>query len=272
MAKAKAKTAKSTTKSTSIVTFLLDRSGSMDSCKPATIEAFNAYLGGLQEETEAEISFTFLQFDTQSLDKVYVAVPVADAQRLTTASYLPRGGTPLIDAAVKTIHAVDVSLVARSDKPKIVVCFQTDGHENASTEHTWEELRALVTQKTAEGWQFNFMGAGIDGYAQAAKMGVGAMNTMSYDHTNLAATNHAFAASASNARSFATGRSLNTNYSAKQRASSGDRFGHAHGVGGVSASPVASQIATARAQPLDLTSPVAPVAPKRRQTVPDIKL
>lgn len=266
MAKAKAKPAKSTVKPTSIVTFLLDRSGSMDSCKPATIESFNAYLGGLQEETEAEISFTFLQFDTQSLDKICVAIPVSDAKRLTAATYLPRGGTPLIDAAVKTIHAVDASLAARSDKPKIVVCFQTDGHENASSEHTWEELRALVTQKTAEGWQFNFMGAGIDGYAQAAMMGVGAMNTMSYDHTNMGTTRAAFAASASNTRSFATGQSMSTAYSGVQRVNSGDRFGQAHGVGGVA--PVATQVAAQPTQKLDLTSATTHTAPRRRQIVP----
>jgi uncharacterized protein YegL len=261
MAKAKAKTAKSTVKPTSIVTFLLDRSGSMDSCKPATIESFNAYLGGLQEETEAEISFTFLQFDTQSLDKVCVAIPVSDAKRLTAATYLPRGGTPLIDAAVKTIHAVDASLAARSDKPKIVVCLQTDGHENASSEHTWEELRALVTQKTAEGWQFNFMGAGIDGYEQAAKMGVGAGSTMSYDHTNLAASNSAFVASAANTRSFVTGQSVNTQYSASQRASSGDRFAQNHGVG-----------VTPATQTLDLTGLKTQTPTKRHQAVADINL
>jgi hypothetical protein len=47
------------------------------------------------------------------------------------------------DAAVKTIRAVDASLASRSDSPKVVICIQTDGQENQSTEHTWEELRGF---------------------------------------------------------------------------------------------------------------------------------
>jgi hypothetical protein len=243
-------------KPTSLVTFLLDRSGSMTACKAVTIEAFNGYIAGLQVETEATINFTFLQFDTQSLDKVCVAVPVSDVRPLTNATYQPRGGTPLIDAAMKTIKAVEGSLASRDDKPRVVICIQTDGEENTSTEYTWEELRGVVTRKTVDGWQFNFMGAGIDGYIQAAKMGVGAMNTMSYDPTNPDSTLAAFRATAENTRSFGAGRSMNTSYSMKQRTDSGDRFASHHLSGD-----------------LDLTTsqPAARIA-SRRKTVPDISL
>lgn len=258
-------------KPTSLVTFLLDRSGSMSACKAATIEAFNGYLGGLQAELDAKISFTFLQFDTGSLDKLCVAIPVSDARPLSDVTYQPRGGTPLIDAAVKTINAVAVALASRDDRPKVVVCIQTDGEENASTEHSWEELRGLITAKTEEGWQFNFMGAGIDAYDQGAKMGIGALNTVSYDSADLASTRSVFAASASNAASFSAGRSANTEYSMSQRAASGDRFW----TGGTPnvMPPAAQSIASA---PLDLsassTSIPTPVKSARRLAVPNISL
>lgn len=254
------------TQPTSLVTFLLDRSGSMDMCKPATIEAFNGYLSGLQAEPDAAITFTFLQFDSGSLDKVCVAIPVKDAVPLTAQSYQPRGGTPLIDAAVKTIRAVETSLGSRDDKPKVIICIQTDGEENESREHTWEELRGLVTAKTTEGWQFNFMGAGIDGYVQAQKMGIMAESAVSYDSRDLRATRASFAASASNHASFAAGRSMNTAYTAHQRASSGDRFGASHGV--------APSLDYTSSSALDLTKPAPPaVRPTtRRQSVPDIAL
>ncbi len=212
------------TKPTSLVTFLLDRSGSMISIKPATIESFNAYLSGLQAEPDAEIFFTFLQFDSQSLDKIFVAIPVKDAIPLTSSSFLPRGGTPLIDAAVKTIHAVSASLEKRIDKPSVVICIQTDGEENSSREHTLEELNGLITAKTAEGWQFNFMGAGIEAYEQASRMGIMAANTVSYNAHSLAASRAAFAASASNAGSFSARRSTSTEYTSEQRRMSGDKF------------------------------------------------
>ena len=78
MPKSKKTTAKSARKPDSIlVTFLLDRTGSMASCKDATIEAFNAYLGTLKADPKG-VFFTFLQFDSVSLDKIHVADPVKD--------------------------------------------------------------------------------------------------------------------------------------------------------------------------------------------------
>lgn len=215
-------------KPTSLVTFLLDRSGSMISCRDATIEAFNGYIAGLKAEQEAEISFTFLQFDTQSLDKCCVNLPITEVVDLSRATYSPRGGTPLIDAAVKTIRAVDAALATRGDRPKVVICIQTDGAENGSTQHTWEELRGLVTAKTEAGWAFNFMGAGIEGYDQATRMGVQAVNTMSYASHDIGATRSAFTASAANTASFSAGRSANTAYSVGQRMQSGDAYYQNH--------------------------------------------
>jgi hypothetical protein len=82
------------------------------------------------------------------------------------------GGTPLIDAAYKTVKAVENAIVRDKINPKVVICILTDGHENQSVEHTWEEptasirkpgsptcFKALIESRIAEGWQFNFMGA-----------------------------------------------------------------------------------------------------------------
>lgn len=264
---------------TSLVTFLLDRSQSMESCRDATIEAFNGYLSGLQAEKEAKIDLTFLQFDTISLDKVHVSVPVKDALPLNRSTYQPRGGTPLIDASVKTINAVATSLTQRDDKPKVIVCIQTDGEENASTEHTWEELQGLIKSKQAEGWEFNFMGAGIDAYQQGSRMGISMANTVSYDHRDRHATRSAFVAASANAASFSSGRSANTAYSVQQKVASGDRFDPAI------ADALRDKILAARttalqpsvqpvSAPLDLTTstPMASAPPRRRSVVPDIKL
>ena len=209
------------TRPTSLVTFLLDRSGSMQSIKEATIEGFNGYIAALKAETEATILFAFLTFDSQSLDKVCVALPIADVKPLTSASYQPRAGTPLIDAAIDTIRAVEQSIKYREDTPSVVICIQTDGHENESG-RTWEELKALVQTKTAEGWQFNFLGAGIDAFDQAAKMGVNAGSTMSYNSRDPGATKAAFSATAVNAASFAAGRAMNTLYTPDNRISAGE--------------------------------------------------
>jgi uncharacterized protein YegL len=229
-----AKQAKNTAKSSqsTLVTFLLDRSSSMMSVKAGTIEAFNAYLGGLQKDAVG-INFSLVQFDTEGLEKVHVNIPVADARKLTDEGYRPRGGTPLIDAAYKVIKAVEASEAGKSGA-KIVICIQTDGEENSSKEYTWEALKTLINEKTKLGWQFNFMGCGIDAYDQGQKMGIAAVNTMSYDRNSEVKTKAAFAASASNTRAFASGLAANTSYSMGQRSAAGDAFAHkARGLQGV---------------------------------------
>ena len=214
---------KTAAKPRSLVTFLLDRSGSMAGIHNQTIEGYNAFLAGLQEEKNAEILFTFLQFDNVSLDKIHVAVPVGKVPNMRPADFVPRGGTPLIDAAYKTIKAVEDAVAHEERKPKVVVCIQTDGEENQSQEHTWADLSALVKAKQELGWQFNFMGAGIDAYQQAARMGLGAGATISYSN-NLGATRAAFAASANNASGFSTGVLHETTYTSSQKGLAEDAF------------------------------------------------
>ena len=205
-----------------LVTFLLDKSYSILEIKKQTMEAFNGYLDGLKKEG-AGVLFSLVQFDTLSIERICVRVPVAQAPILSDANYTPAGGTPLIDAAWNTIHAVEESLANFEVKPKIVVCIQTDGEENASS-RSFEELAGLIKEKTAQGWQFNFMGCGIDGYAQSARMGIAAANAMSYDRHDVDMTRAAFAASAANTAAFAAGRLSTTAYSDDDRRSAGDAY------------------------------------------------
>jgi uncharacterized protein YegL len=207
--------------SRTLVTFLLDRTGSMEPIRDDTIGAFNAYLETLEEDGE-DIFFSLLTFDSMSIDKVHVNRPVKEVERLTRESFVPRASTPLIDAAYKTIKAVEKS-VGGGDT-KVVICIQTDGQENASTEHGWDQLNVLIKEKSEAGWQFNFMGAGIDAYQQGRRMGITDAQTMSYDMGDAEMTKAAFAASASVTRSFSKGMSNDTSYSADQKRQSGDRF------------------------------------------------
>jgi hypothetical protein len=207
-----------------LVTFLLDRSGSMEAIKNDTIGAFNAYLDGLAGDKAIKIDFTLIQFDSMSLDKVCVAVPVAQAVKLDNGNYQPRGGTPLIDAAYKTIKAVEGSLNGSDKGTKVVVCIQTDGEENSSTEYTWDQLNALIKEKTALGWQFNFMGASIDAYKQAGRMGISQGSTVSYNSFDPAATRATFRGRASATSLYASGVRADMSFSAADKRASGDVF------------------------------------------------
>ncbi len=206
-----------------IATLLLDRSGSMNGKKAATIEGVNAYLEGLAAERQATILVNFITFDSLALDTLAVAKPAAEVAKLTDETYLPRGGTPLLDAVGETIAAIERALAERRDTPKVVVAIQTDGEENQSRGYSWEEINQLVTTKTAAGWEFLFMGCDLNAYDQGAKLGIGRGNTMAYS-ASMAETRAAFSASASNTSDYAGGRAQNTNYSAQQKGAAGDVY------------------------------------------------
>lgn len=227
-----------------LVTFLLDRSGSMNQVLEDTIGGFNAYLDGLKEGDQGEVKFTFLQFDSFGVDKICVSEPIANVKKLDKNTYVPRGNTPLIDACVKTVNAVDEVLkgkpadgeangdrlqrvaeeISAKPAPKVVIVFHTDGQENASEEYVWSDLQALVKEKIGIGWEFLFMGASIDAYDQGAKMGIQRGSTVSYNAGSTIGTQAAFAASARNTRSFVSGRSANAGYSVEDKLAAGDAF------------------------------------------------
>lgn len=206
-----------------LITFLLDRTGSMADIKQSTIDAYNAYLKTLREGAGDSERYTLLQFDSYSVDKTCSDVHPKDAPELNDANYQPRASTPLIDASYETIKAVERKL--GDDKTtKVVICIQTDGLENASTVHTFDELNALIKEKIALGWQFNFFGVGIDAYTQAERMGISLASTMAYNPNDAVATASAFVSNAVNTRAFAAGLASDTSYMGAQKLAAGDKF------------------------------------------------
>ena len=208
-----------------LVTLLLDRSGSMQSIKHDTIGAINAYIESLKE-TDDDIRFSLILFDSDfsagmELKKIHVATPVADVSPLDPSDYTPRGGTPLIDAACTTIRAVAESLQPGDGKTKVVMAIQTDGDENTSVENGWNDLKALVKEWEAEGWEFTFMGCGIDAYSQGMHMGIARDKTVSYgkDREGTAAV---FAATARNTTRYASGEVGSMAYTVEQKHRAGD--------------------------------------------------
>jgi len=147
-----------------------------------------------------------------------------EVRPLTDAHYHPNGGTNLIDSAMGMIQGIDEYLATQMVKPKVIVCIQTDGEENASKEHTWEELNTIIKARTEAGWQFNFMGAGIDAYKQSQRMGIAMGATLSYNSKDAGATRAAFLNSAHNHSHFATGESNSVAYSTAQKAQAGDIY------------------------------------------------
>lgn len=239
--KKKTKAKKATGKT--LVTFLLDRSYSMNGLKSQTLEAFNAYVGELRgSKTDVRLSLVYFDHhdDEMSLDRQYVGKKIEDVPPLMADDYVPRGMTPLLDAAGATIQAVEKSLKGRDDV-KVVIVIQTDGFENKSVEVTNAALRAVIKEKQDMGWQFLFMGAGIDAYGQAGRLGLLEEQTLSYSNDR-EATKAAFASTAQNTRAFAEGIATSTAYTTEQKMKAGDVHDKSH-----------SNRITPEASPVDIT-------------------
>ena len=131
--------------------FLLDRSGSMDALAQDVIGGFNTFIAE-QAREPGSAHLTLAQFDSQEpFEVIHDAARIEDIPRLTTETYRPRGGTPLLDAIGDLIEHADQSIEARSrvDQPvedQLVVVF-SDGLENASHRYSRNRVAELISSR-----------------------------------------------------------------------------------------------------------------------------
>jgi Mg-chelatase subunit ChlD len=163
---------------------LLDRSGSMASMADDVIGGFNQLLSD-QRADGADARMTLVQFDTEDAQHVVAdAVPIAEMVPLDTTTFVPRGGTPLLDATgiLLARAAARVAQRAKAGLPveQIVVVSVTDGHENASREFTLSSIRQLIGAHRSAGWTFVFLGAALDVYGEASDLGYDPRSVQSF--------------------------------------------------------------------------------------------
>lgn len=151
------------------VSFLLDRSGSMASIRDDVIGGFNQFVRDQQKEP-GTCRLTLVQFDSQEPFEVLTdAVDVREVRPLTAQRYVPRGGTPLLDAIGDLLDHAERRSRGRDEDPVVVVF--TDGEENASQRWSHAAIFARVARLEALGWTFVFLGANQDSYAEAGSLG-----------------------------------------------------------------------------------------------------
>lgn len=164
-----------------LITVVLDRSGSMETIRRDMEGALNTFVRE-QKEVPGKCKFTLVQFDT-TIDTVYSRINLPLVERI---SLVPRGGTALLDAmGVAFTSSRDyVSGLAKARRPlRNVVVVVTDGEENSSHEWTRPRIFDLVLNLREEGWQFIFLGANQDAIAVGRSYGFAASSSMSYAPT-----------------------------------------------------------------------------------------
>jgi hypothetical protein len=163
---------------TILINFVLDKSGSMEIIREATVSGFNQFLRDQQEEGGAA-ALTLTLFDTR-FKTVVTALPVAEVRPLDQRSYIPGGNTALYDAIAHTMRLTD-RYVAERRPDQVLFVIMTDGQENASREFDQQQIMQLIEhrQSTAD-YEFIYLGANQDSYRVGASMGLAAGRTLDY--------------------------------------------------------------------------------------------
>lgn len=162
---------------------VLDRSGSMSGRKADHIGGLKSFIEQ-QKGIDPQPRFTFVQFDSNNpFDLIYDGVDIGEVGEIDLQ---PRGMTPLYDAVGRTIaHAKEK--VQADEAPLFVVV--TDGEENYSSEWNRTNIARAVKNQEDAGWKFLFLGAGIDAFSEAVKIGIDNKTVASVANTSAAIGN-----------------------------------------------------------------------------------
>ena len=165
------------------VTVVLDRSGSMVSCREEAENGLNHFIEE-QKKQPGECLFSLVQFDNE-YEFVHKGEKISDIPKFTL---VPRGMTALLDAVGRAIGETGnrLSAMKESDRPGLVVfVIVTDGGENSSHEFNKKQVRDMIErQKSEYSWKFTFLGANQDAFAEASALGIDLSAIAGYSTTS----------------------------------------------------------------------------------------
>ena len=161
--------------------FILDKSGSMEGLREDTVGGFNSMLTE-QKEKKGEARVTTVLFN-ERMQILHDRADIKEVKKMGKSDYIPSGCTALFDAVGQTIDRTDLIYrhIRTEDVPEnTVVVIITDGLENSSEKYCAEEVRQMIREKTAEGWEFMFLGANIDAVLAAGVIGISEERAVTY--------------------------------------------------------------------------------------------
>lgn len=169
------------------IVYILDRSGSMGGLEADTIGGFNSMMDKQKKTGEQAVVSTVL-FDDEC-EVLHDRLPIEKVEKLTDRQYFVRGCTALLDAVGGAIHHIgNVHKYAREeDRPeKTIFVITTDGMENASCRYSYDQIKKKIKrQQKKYGWEFIFIGANIDAYGEAGRLGIKKSRTANYVHDDI---------------------------------------------------------------------------------------
>lgn len=147
---------------------IVDESGSMADCIDNTITGFNeqvARIMQMEKEFPAqEITMGLTTFNDRVTHHYFQKNP-APINKITLSTYMPGGSTALLDGIGMAVNKIeqDAAISNLRIPTTVIVVIITDGHENASKEYSFKQIREMISRLEAtEKWTFSFIGANID--------------------------------------------------------------------------------------------------------------
>lgn len=180
-----------TNKATTEVICIIDRSGSMHDIIHEAVDAVNEFIEA-QAKVKGKAKLTLVSFD-DTTEVIYDRVNIKKAPKLHVDQVRPRSSTSLLDAIGYTIN--------RAQNNKHTICIiQTDGYENSSVEYSYADIERLIANKQQEGWEFLFIGSGINPQAMADKLSIKKTLSVSKTRDGMALYSSAISAAATEYR------------------------------------------------------------------------
>src|SRR5258706_3780732 len=185
------------------IAIVLDKSGSMEKIKDATIDGFNKQVDSIVREAVGKVYLSLITFSSQ-VEPVFVNQPPSYLTKLTRENYRPNGWTALYDAVGHAINRLDYTSEDVGNSAFLVIIV-SDGQENYSKEfrHT---LPAMIKRKQETGrWTFVYVGSNQDLSHVAQSLYIPFTNTFAFE-SNAVGTAAAFNASSGGMSTYFAGR------------------------------------------------------------------
>ena len=165
--------------------FIIDKSGSMSGLEGDTLGGFNANLEA-HKKLGGQVRVTTALFDTD-YHLLHDRLDIEAVAPMTDKEYQVGSSTALLDAVGATIHkirAVQRHSAEEHRAEKVIFVIITDGQENSSRAYTYSDIKKLIEhQQHKHGWEFIFLGANMDVFSEADKLGISRDFTSAYAAT-----------------------------------------------------------------------------------------
>jgi Mg-chelatase subunit ChlD len=225
------------------VLMILDCSGSMESCRAATVSGFNEQLASLRKGHRPDLTTISLTRFNHDVRFDFVGRHLINVPDLTLDEYQPGGNTAMYDAIGKTVQ----NTTDYEDTAYLVVIL-SDGMENASRVYTAHDVASALRIRQATGrWTIVYLGANQDLTKVAHELSIPLGNTAIYSSTPIG-THAAMAGTRGSTMSYMGARGMGVT-------ASSDFFG----TGGVSADFSTPPDTFAVPAPVDDISQWAPI-------------